>query len=280
MIIAVASGKGGTGKTTVSVSLALAVSEKTPVSFFDCDVEEPNAHIFLKPKILRELDVEVPVPRIDEEHCTYCGECSRVCRYNAIITLKDRVLVFPELCHGCGGCTLLCPEKVIHEEGRVIGTVRRGEAGCISFTSGLLHAGEVLSPEVIRAAKEHIDGHRVNIIDCPPGTSCPVVESVKGSDFCVLVTEPTPFGLNDLKITIEVLGQLGIPFGVVINKSSPKYDGDMERFCKDSGIEVMLKIPWERSIAEAYSVGEALIHSDGAWTERFSDLFDRIRSRL
>ncbi|MFH1436869.1 MAG: ATP-binding protein [Pseudomonadota bacterium] len=277
MIISGASGKGGTGKTTVAVSLALSVSGEADIAFFDCDVEEPNAHIFLKPEMVASHNVEIPVPDINEKTCTHCGDCARICRYNAIIVMKDRVLVFDNLCHGCGGCTLLCPVEAIRETGKVIGTVQWGRAKGIAFTSGTLAMGEVLSPRVIKETKKLIDPNKVNIIDCPPGTSCPVVESVKGSSFCLLVTEPTPFGLNDLKISHEVLRELNIPSGVVINKASDRYDAKIEAFCESAGIDVLMKIPWDVSIARGYSEGIPLIDTAREWKERFAGLFKKVK---
>lgn len=280
MIISVASGKGGTGKTTVAINLALSISGEEGVSFFDCDVEEPNAHIFLKPAIEEVQDVEILVPQVDDDKCTYCGECARICQYHSILVLKDKVLVFPDLCHGCGGCTLLCPPKAISEKGRAVGKVQRGSSGRMKFTNGILSIGEVLSPAVIKEVKKHIEKDKVNIIDSPPGTSCPFVESVKGSGFCLLVTEPTLFGLNDLKIALQFIRELKIPFGVVINKSSYKQDEEMEQFCKDSGVEILMKIPWQREIAKSYSVGVPLVEADTEWKKKFRELFETIKLKV
>jgi len=201
MVISVASGKGGTGKTLVATNLALTLSDKGKVQLLDCDVEEPNAHIFLRSPISQSQPVSILIPKVDETKCTYCGKCAEVCAYNAIAVLKDKVIVFPELCHGCGACSYLCPESAITEEGREIGVVERGSLGNLGFVQGRLTIGEPMAPPIIREVKRHIDLASMVIIDVSPGTSCPVVEAVRGSDFCLLVTEPTPFGLNDLPFT-------------------------------------------------------------------------------
>ena len=209
MIISIASGKGGTGKTTVATALALSVN--TDVQFIDCDVEEPNAHIFLKPDIKETLDVFIPIPEINEEKCTYCGKCKEVCAYNAmavippIIERKGSVLVFSNLCHGCGSCSYFCPQMAIKEVNKKVGKIEIGNAGPIEFIQGKLDIGEAMAPPLIREEKKYVNPNRTVIIDAPPGTSCPVVESIKNSDFCILVTEPTPFGLNDLILSVDVL---------------------------------------------------------------------------
>ncbi len=281
MIISVASGKGGTGKTTVAVNLALSISSHhEDAIFLDCDVEEPNAHIFLKPFVEEETAVEIPVPQVDEKECTYCGECARICRYNAILALKDKIVIFPDLCHGCGGCTLLCPAKAISESGRVVGRIKKGWSDSIKFANGILSTGEVLSPAVIREVKRCSEESGVNIIDSPPGTSCPFVEAIRKSDFCLLVTEPTPFGINDLKIALQVVRELKIPSGVVLNKSSDEYDGDVERFCREETVKILMKIPWDREIARSYSLGVPLVADDEMWRKKFYELFLSIKSQL
>ena len=279
MIISVASGKGGTGKTTVAVNLALSLVHITPVQFLDCDVEEPNAFFFLKPHISESRVVFLPVPEISEDKCTYCGKCAEICAYNAMAVLEDAVLVFPELCHGCGGCCLLCPEDAIREQGQRIGVLELGAANNIQFLGGKLDIGQAMSPPLIRAVKKLINNHRTVIIDVPPGTSCPVVEAVKESDFTLLVTEPTPFGLNDLKLAVETLRKLKIPFGVVINRSGIG-DKKVQEYCREEHIPILMTIPMDRNIAVAYSTGKTIIETQPSYQQKFTDLFVRVQSLL
>jgi len=274
MIISIASGKGGTGKTTVATSLALSVN--SGVQFLDCDVEEPNAHIFLKPEIKNISPVTIPTPKIDETKCNFCGKCAEICAYNALAVLKDKVLTFPHLCHGCGGCSLLCPKKAITEVGKEIGVVENGISGTLQFIHGKLNIGEVMSPPLIRAVKEHINPTRTVIIDVPPGTSCPVVEAVKGSDFCILVTEPTPFGLNDLILAVEVLRKLAIPFGIVINRCDIG-DTKIDDYCKKEKIRILMRIPFKKEIAIAYSKGIPIVQKYQEFKEKFSELYKGIK---
>ena len=277
MIISVASGKGGTGKTTIATSLALSIDGS--VQFLDCDVEEPNAHIFLKPKIEQKRTVSVPVPKIDYSKCDFCGKCAEICAYNALAVLKDEVLTFLHLCHGCGGCSLLCPQKAITEVDREIGIVESGYSADLQFIHGRLNIGEAMSPPLIRAVKEYIDSTRTVIIDAPPGTSCPVIESVKGSDFCILVTEPTPFGLNDLVLAVGVLRKLDIPFGVVINRSDIG-DEKTELFCKEENIPILMRIPFDRGIASLYSRGIPLVEEKKEYLDKFKEMFDLIGEKM
>lgn len=277
MIISVASGKGGTGKTTIAVSLALSLNNN--VQFLDCDVEEPNAHIFLKPKITCTQSVNVLVPQVDEEKCTHCGKCAKVCSYNAIAVLKEKVLFFPELCHNCGGCSLLCPEKAIKEVPRQKGIVEEGEANSINFLHGKLTVGEAVSPPLIRAVKKVAHKNQTTIIDVPPGTSCPVIEAVKGSDFCILVTEPTPFGLNDLILAVEALRKLKIPFGVVINRADLG-DKKVEEYCDEEKISILMQIPMDKEIAIAYSNGIPLVERKPEYKEKFRELYKEIEKQF
>ncbi len=276
MIISVASGKGGTGKTLVATSLALSLQNETEVQFLDCDVEEPNAHIFLKPAIERRETVSIPIPEIDEEKCTYCGKCAEVCAYNALAVLMNHVLVFPELCHGCGACSYLCPENAISEVEKEIGIVEMGRATQIEFIHGRLAVGEAMAPPVIRRVKEHIDPEKTVIIDVPPGTSCPVVEAVKESDYCLLVTEPTPFGLNDLTLAVETIKELDIPCGVVVNRTGVG-DNKVEEYCLNEGIPVLLQIPLDIQIARLYSQGVPLVEGMPQWRPVFHGLFADIQ---
>lgn len=276
MIISVASGKGGTGKTLVATSLALSLKDKERVQLLDCDVEEPNAHIFLKPIITRCEPVYIQVPEVDEKKCTYCGRCAEVCAYHAIAVLPKQTLVFPNLCHGCGACTYLCPEKAISEEGREIGVVESGHSNGVEFVQGRLMVGEAMPTPVIRKAKEQTSCDRIVIIDVPPGTSCPVVESVKGSDFCLLVTEPTPFGLNDLALAVETVREFKIPCGVVINRAGVG-DTKVEEYCSREGVPVLLTIPLDIDIARLYSKGIALVEGMPRWSGSFTELFESIQ---
>jgi len=275
MIISVASGKGGTGKTLVATSLALSLKDNGRVQILDCDVEEPNDHVFIKPELTGRESVFIPVPRIDEEKCTNCGECADVCAYNAIAAMKKKVLVFPDLCHGCGACSYLCPEDAISEENKEVGVVEMGHSDGIQFVHGRLNVGEVMAPPVIRKVKEHIASEGTVIIDVSPGTSCPVVESVRGSDYCILVTEPTPFGLNDLVLAVEVLRKLEIPCGVVVNRVGVG-DSKVEEYCQRENIRVLLTIPLDNRIAAYYSRGITLVEGMPEWRERFIGLFEKI----
>ncbi|HEU65097.1 MAG TPA: 4Fe-4S dicluster domain-containing protein [Chloroflexi bacterium] len=276
MIVSVASGKGGTGKTLVATSLALSLSDNYNVQLLDCDVEEPNANILLHLAVNQSQPVYIPIPRVDETKCTYCGKCAEVCAYNAIAVVKEKVLIFPELCHGCGACSYLCPEGAITEKGREVGVVERGSSGNLELIQGKLNIGEAMAPPVIRGVKKYIDPENIVIIDVPPGTSCPVVEAVEGSDFCLLVTEPTPFGLNDLTLAVEVARVLDIPCGVVINRDGVG-DDKVDRYCQEQGIPVLLKIPLDRSIALLYSKGIPLVEGMPRWREEFLRLFQGIK---
>lgn len=256
IVIAVASGKGGTGKTTMSVSLALALEEE--VLLLDCDVEEPNCHIFLKPDKVKSLDVTVKIPQVSKSKCKVCGKCAKVCRFNAIVSLPSGAMIFPELCHSCGGCARVCPEGAISEKNIPVGVVESSICGNVHFFRGIMNVGRAMSPPVIRAVKKHISPESITIIDCPPGTSCPMIAAVKNADFMLLVTEPTPFGLNDLKLAVETARELKIPFAVILNRSDSG-DERVDDYCREESIPVLLRIPEMRSIAEAYSQGKTII---------------------
>jgi MinD superfamily P-loop ATPase len=277
MIIAVASGKGGTGKTTIATNLAKSIGDGAQL--IDCDVEEPNSHLFLNPQFEKSEEVYVPRPKVDLAKCTYCGDCAKICRFSAIVVVKKHVLVFPELCHGCGGCSKVCPEEAISEIPKSIGILEQGKSDPLAFIHGRLEVGEAMSPPLIKAARGLAQVNGVVIIDSPPGTSCPVIASMKGSDFCILVTEPTPFGLNDLELAVEVVCELKIPAGVVINRSDI---GDLavKEFCERRSIPILMEIPEDRQIAEAYSRGEMIIDVMPEYKRKFQKLFATIERRL
>jgi MinD superfamily P-loop ATPase len=259
--IAVASGKGGTGKTTIATNLAVVLAEtEASVAYVDCDVEEPNGHIFLKPTITQTLEVSIPVPSIDEARCTLCGACGNACRYSAIVALPTKLLTFPKLCHGCGGCSLACSVGAIREVPRVTGVVETGVSGRLGFLRGRLDIGEAMAPPVIRAVLAAAPENSTLVLDAPPGTSCPTIESVKTADVVLLVTEPTPFGLHDLKLAVAMLRELGLPFGVVINRTGIG-DGAALDYCATERIPVLLEVANDRAVAHAYSRGELAIHA-------------------
>jgi len=272
MILSIASGKGGTGKTLVATSLALSLAQERPVQLLDCDVEEPNAHILLRPSFSQHQKVSIPIPALDEEKCSYCGKCAEVCAYKAIAVFGDHVLIFPELCHGCGACSYLCPENALVEIDREVGVVEIGRSNGIEFVHGKLSVGEAMPTPVIREVKKHINGKSLAIIDVPPGTSCPVVESVKDSDFCLLVTEPTPFGLNDLTLAVDTVKELGIQPGVVINRDGLG-DSKVEEYCLRRDIPILLRIPLDIEIARLYSRGITLVEGIPEWREAFRKLY-------
>ncbi len=278
MVVSVASGKGGTGKTTIATNLALLLSEEKSqkIQFLDCDVEEPNAHIFLKPQIDKSHPVNILIPQVDKSRCDFCGECAKVCVYNAIVVLKGEVLVFPELCHGCGGCSLLCPENAIAEKERKIGVVEEGQTGSIRFIQGRLNIGEPMATPLIRVMKDKINPDGVTIVDVPPGTSCPVIEAVHRSDFCILVTEPTPFGLNDLKLAVEVMRKLEIKCGVVINRANIG-DDKVKEYCHKESVPIMAEIPYDRNVAVLYSSGIPMLIEGEKYRKIFSQLWTSIQ---
>ena len=272
MKIAVASGKGGTGKTLIAVNLALSLGS---VQLLDCDVEEPNDHLLLNPEILKEEPVKLMVPKILEERCDYCGECARFCQFNALFVVGETAMVFPELCHSCGGCSIVCPRDAIVEEPRQIGKVFTCQAGDIELIYGELKVGEALSVPVISSVKDRMKEGTV-ILDSSPGSACPVVETVHGTDFCLLVTEPTPFGLHDLKVATEVVRILEIPLGVVVNFAGIG-DRAVYEFCEREGIPILMEIPYDRRIAELYSRGIPFVEKMPEWKEKFRALAERIR---
>jgi MinD superfamily P-loop ATPase len=274
MKLAVASGKGGTGKTTVAVSLAL--SARGPVQLLDCDVEEPNAHIFLRPTIQERRSCTLTVPGVMEDACTYCGKCRDLCRFNAITVFGKNIMVFPELCHSCRGCFLVCPEGALAEEKREVGKVEMGRAGEIGFVHGILRIGEAMAPPLINAVKAEAAPRGLIVLDAPPGTSCPMIATIKDADYTLLVTEPTPFGLHDLKLAVAVIRRLGRPFGVILNRADMG-DDKVETWCREEGVTLHMKIPFDRRIAEGYARGEPLVESRPELGRAFDELVEDVR---
>jgi MinD superfamily P-loop ATPase len=275
MIICVASGKGGTGKTTIATNLAVALDE--PVYFLDCDVEEPNAHLFLKPAITESLAFEVEVPEIDLAKCTLCGKCQEICQFNAIAILPQTALTFPELCHSCGGCFLVCPEDALVAHKRLVGQVEIGHRDMIAFAHGRLRVGEAMAPPLIRRVKREAPQNGLTIIDTPPGTSCPVVTTLWGSDVVLLVTEPTPFGLNDLELAVGVTRELAIPCGLVINRADLG-DRRVHDYAAWQNLPILLEINFDREVAAAYARGRLLVEALPGWRSQMRYLFEKIKS--
>jgi len=278
MKLVVASGKGGTGKSTFSANFAWSISRRRDVVLVDCDVEEPNLHLFFSGD-MRESDVTVQVPVFDMERCDLCGKCGEFCRYGAIAVLPEKIMFFHDLCHACGGCRIVCPNEAISETERVIGKVWDAPVDeHLRLISGVLNEGEPNGIPVIMAAKEAAEGNDLIIYDSSPGTACPVIETIEGSDYVVLVTESTPFGLHDLKLATEVAQKLGVPAGVVINRSDGK-DEETEAFCREAGLEIHMKIPFDREIARLQSRGDLFSVAMPEWQERFVELYEDICTR-
>ncbi len=273
MKIAIASGKGGTGKTTVSVNLARTMG--VSVQLLDCDVEEPNAHLFLRGTKVKEEIVTIPIPQVDEALCDGCGECSKFCEYHAIVTFGTSPLIFPEMCHGCGGCTLVCPTKAISEVGRRIGVVETMESENIMLIGGRLDVGVAMAPPLIRAVKERLQKNMPAILDAPPGTSCPVIAAIRDTDMVLLVTEPTPFGLNDLSLAVDMVRELKIPFGVIVNRMGSG-DDRVHHYCKNENIRLLLEIPDDRRIAESYSRGILMVDALPEYRGLFQSLIENL----
>jgi MinD superfamily P-loop ATPase len=271
MKIAVLSRKGGTGKTTISASLALSIDR---CQYVDCDVEEPNGAIFLKPHIKESILVNVLVPEVDDSKCNGCGNCGKACQFNAIAVIKGNVLVFPEICHHCGACFIACPQEAIHEVDRTIGVVEINESN--TFLQGKLNIGEPISIPIIRELKKRLRNDIAVVLDCSPGASCTVVQSVDGCDYCILVTEPTPFGFHDLKIAVKLIKKMGIPFGVVVNKASVD-EMSIDEYCTENHIEILMEIPYSHEIAQAYSNGILPVQDNTHWKNQFEELYQKVK---
>lgn len=278
--IAVASGKGGTGKTTIAAHTAHYLAKKHQnIEYIDCDVEEPNGHFFLKPKWNQESPVFSDNPEINKEICTGCGKCAEICQFNAIICLNKNAMAFSELCHSCGGCSLVCPVQAITYKKNQIGTIHCGKSGNIDFYQGLLQIGKAMSPPLIRELKKKSKNISYSIFDCPPGASCPAVESIRDSDYVILVTEPTPFGLNDLKISIDMVRELKVPFGIFINRFDLG-NNETEEYCQKENIPIIGRIPNDRKIAYLYSKGSLFTEEIPDYKNVFAQMMKQIENFL
>jgi len=275
MQIAVASGKGGTGKTTVATGLALVAAERRRVQFLDCDVEAPNAHVFLSPQWVERQPVTVPAPEVDASTCTHCGTCARVCAFGAVAVVPNHVMILPQLCHGCGGCIRFCPTGAMREVQRKIGTLEKGTVGTMLFAHGVLEVGEAISSPLIAAVRAAVHpAADLVLVDAPPGTSCPVLHAINGVDYCLLVTEPTPFGMHDLDLAVQAVSRLGIPAGVLINRADVG-DDRVERYCRQRGLPVLMRIPWDAHLAQLYAQGRPVVRLP-RWRDRFRHLLSSL----
>lgn len=272
MRIAVLSGKGGTGKTLVSVNLACAAEKAV---YVDCDVEEPNGHLFLNPDITEKLSVAVTVPEVDMSKCTGCRKCVDFCKYNALALLIDKLMIFHEVCHSCGGCILFCPEKALTKKQRVIGTIEVGISNNVTVLTGCLNTGEVSGVPIIKGLIEKLSEQDTIVIDCPPGSACIVMESIREADFCVLVAEPTLFGSHNLAMVYDLVKLFDKPFGVVLNKCLPG-ENPSERFCKENNINILAEIPYDEELGRLNSKGFVAVRENKQYRELFIELLNKV----
>lgn len=279
MKIGIASGKGGTGKTTVAVNLAAYLQEKHRVTLLDCDVEEPNAHIFLKPTFTEEKPVLVKNPEINRENCDYCGKCSEVCAYGALTVLKSKIIFYSNLCHSCGSCVYFCPQKAVAEVDRETGMIQKGAVNNIEFVHGILNVGEAMAVPVINEVKKNQKMTEITVLDIPPGTSCPVIASLRDIDFCLVVTEPTPFGLHDMGLLLKLLNKMEIPSAVVINRSDLGDEG-VENFCQQEKIPVLIKVPFHKEIARLNAEGKILLEEIPWFRDSIQELWSGIKGLI
>lgn len=278
MRIAVLSGKGGTGKTLVSVNLAAVAKTST---YIDCDVEEPNGHLFLKPEGVKTEEIQVQIPKVDEELCNGCRKCVDFCNFNALAYIKNKLIVFDDVCHSCGGCILVCPEKALTEKAKVIGKVQKGVSDEVAVWTGILNTGEATGIPIIKklltANSPHAD--HLTFIDCPPGSACIVMESIKDADYCVLVAEPTLFGVHNLNMVYELVKLFNRPFGVVLNKCLEE-ENPAERFCLDKNIKVLGRIPFDNELGTLNSNAEIAVNKNEKYREMFSSLLDTVTKEV
>lgn len=277
IVVAVASGKGGTGKTLIATNLARVLADKAQI--IDCDVEEPNVHLFLRPTVERITPITMAVPEVDLSKCSFCGRCGEFCQYKAIVVVEKQVLTFRELCHGCGACSIVCPEGAIREQPRLVGVLEEGRCNGLLYGGGRLRIGEPMASPLIKAAKRLARDGKIVILDAPPGTSCPVVATLKGADFCLLVTEPTPFGINDLMLALEIVEYLGLPHALVLNRCDLS-DGELESVCEKKGIEILMRLPEDRTIAEAYAKGQLILDINPQYRKAFETMAAKILSLI